>query len=151
MLLIIAIIAQLGSPNYPTRQRTADAIEASLPASLPVVLVGLRSDDAEIRVRCERLAAICRQRLFEWTMFTLIYADFANGVWLPDNTQWLELMHDDDRRGVESFAKRRLGYDVVIWDSDCGHASVTGAVNVLRHFVRGRDLDPWRRCDMRAR
>jgi hypothetical protein len=56
LLLVMAILAPLGSPDYRVRERASRFLAQDVDRHLPVLLIGERSRDAEIAHRCRILA-----------------------------------------------------------------------------------------------
>jgi hypothetical protein len=49
------LVRQLGSDDFEARQKAEEALRKLGPAALPAVRAGLRSGDAEVRKRCQRI------------------------------------------------------------------------------------------------
>lgn len=63
-LLLAALLSLLGHEDYATREKASEALARAGLAAEPVLLVGSRCPDAEVKARCRALLArLARERL----------------------------------------------------------------------------------------
>lgn len=86
MLLVAAVLCeQLGSPEWVGREAAESALREMGPAAWPVVLLASRSEDAEVRARCDRLLAPHRARVLLARAEECLY-----GPWPPSPMRFWE-------------------------------------------------------------
>lgn len=148
----IILLSLLGSPKYATREWASNAVEQTFPLSLPVVVIGLQSRDAETRQRCQRAAMVGERKLLEWAVLYVVWGYQTEGGLFISNYEmkWLERITNGQRRVIESIVAQRFGIGGGCMGdySGLGCYYVRGYFNIIRHFVRGQDCrGGWRRAD----
>jgi len=78
-------VQQLGSPQFKVRVAAHERLTKSLDAHILAILIGERSDDAEIRCRCQQLASAWYRKHAETLVRQLVPQGWNQHPWIEPN------------------------------------------------------------------